>query len=70
MSKQAKFVGYLSAEYLLGPHLVNNLITPWFVVNAFAPRKLVYAHEFWYEGEEGPGYPEVWVPAWPRYEKV
>ena len=50
--------------------LVNNLITPWFVVSAFAPRKLVYAHEFWYEGEEGPGYPEVWVPAWPRYEKV
>jgi len=51
-------------------NLVNNLITPWFIVNAFAPRKLVYAHEFWYEGEEGPGYPEVWVPAWPRYQKV
>jgi pimeloyl-ACP methyl ester carboxylesterase len=39
-------------------------------VNAFAPRRLVYAHEFWYEGEEGPEYPSVWVPAWPRYEKV
>jgi len=51
-------------------NLINNKITPWFVVNAFAPRRLVYAHEFWYEGEEGPVYPEVWVPAWPRYQKV
>ena len=51
-------------------NMINNKITPWFVVNAFAPKKLVYAHEFWYEGEEGPVYPSVWVPAWPRYEKV
>lgn len=51
-------------------NMINNKITPWFLLNAFAPRKLVYAHEFWYEGEEGPVYPSVWVPAWPRYKKV
>ncbi len=51
-------------------NMINHKITPWFIVNAFAPRKLVYAHEFWYEGEEGPGYPSVWVPAWPRYQRI
>ena len=47
-----------------------NRITPWFMYNLAAPRKFIYAHEFSWEGEEGPEYPEVWVPAWPRYRKV
>jgi dienelactone hydrolase len=48
----------------------TNKIPDWFFCASKAPRKFVYAHEFWYEGEEGPDYPAVWVPAWPRYEKV
>ncbi len=45
-------------------------ITPWFICCAGAPRKFIYAHEFSWEGDEGPVYPSVWVPAWPRYEQV
>ncbi|HUU28453.1 MAG TPA: acetylxylan esterase [archaeon] len=45
-------------------------ITLWFVYNAIAPRKFIYAHEFSWEGEEGPQFPSVWVPAWPRYKKI
>ena len=49
---------------------LSNKITPWFIYNAAAPKKFIYAHEFSWEGEEGPEYPSVWVPAWPRYKKV
>jgi hypothetical protein len=45
-------------------------ITPWFICCSAAPRKFIYAHEFSWEGDEGPVHPSVWVPAWPRYEKV
>jgi len=45
-------------------------ITPWFICCAGAPRKFIYAHEFSWEGDEGPVYPSVWVPAWPRFEKI
>lgn len=52
------------------PSLLAHKVTPWFIYNAIAPRKFIYAHEFSWEGEEGPEYPSVWVPAWPRYKKV
>ena len=45
-------------------------IPDWFFCASKAPRKFIYAHEFWFEGEEGPDYPSVWAPAWPRYEQV
>jgi len=45
-------------------------IPDWFFCASKAPRKFIYAHEFWFEGEEGPNYPSVWAPSWPRYEKV
>lgn len=51
-------------------NLLGHKITPWFIYNAIAPRKFIYAHEFWWEGEEGPSYPSAWTPAWPRYKKV
>jgi hypothetical protein len=51
-------------------NLLAHKITPWFIYNAIAPRKFIYAHEFWWEGEEGPSYPSAWTPAWPRYKKV
>ncbi|MBN2288006.1 MAG: acetylxylan esterase [Candidatus Glassbacteria bacterium] len=49
---------------------ISGRITPWFICCAGAPRKFVYAHEFSWEGDEGPVYPSVWVPAWPRYRKI
>jgi len=48
----------------------TNKISDWFICASMAPRKFIYAHEFWWEGEEGPEYPSVWVPAWPRYKKI
>lgn len=48
----------------------TNKIPDWFISASIAPRKFIYAHEFWWEGEEGPDYPSVWVPAWPRYKEV
>lgn len=50
--------------------VLSNKITPWFFYNAIAPKKFIYAHEFWWEGEEGSNYPEVWVPTWDRFKKV
>ena len=49
---------------------LSNKITLWFIYNSAAPKKFIYAHEFWWEGEEGPEYPSVWVPTWPRLKKV
>ncbi len=49
---------------------LSNKITPWFIYNASAPRKFIYAHEFGWEGDEGPSYPSVSVPTWPRFKKV
>ena len=48
----------------------SNKISDWFVCASMAPRKFIYSHEFWWEGAEGPVYPSVWVPAWPRYKKL
>jgi hypothetical protein len=47
-----------------------NKITPWFIYNAAAPMKFIYANEFGWEGDEGPSYPSVYTPAWPRFKKV
>ena len=49
---------------------MSGKITPWFICCAGAPRKFIYAHEFSWEGDEGPVYPSVCVPAWPRYKKL
>ena len=50
--------------------IISNKIPDWFICAATAPRKLIYAHEFSWEGEEGPGYSSVWVSAWQRYKKL
>ena len=49
---------------------LSNKITPWFIYNGSAPRKFIYAHEFGWEGDEGPSYPSLSVPAWPRFKRV
>lgn len=45
-------------------------ISAWFTCAAIAPRRLVYAHEFSWEGEEGHSLPAIDIPAWPRYQRV
>lgn len=52
------------------PGQIAKQFSPWLVAASIAPRRLIRAFEFGWEGAEEPDYPELWVDGMERSRKV